>query len=149
MSKFFWDRKLWQTLRYFTNLQQQTKVLHDSSTEFKFLGMVVEDKCWLFLPVHLDCSPIHEVLTNEIEDGWYTFTKAVPSTTAVRGPAARKNRKLFLVFPCKQRPHKENSQGTKPRCYTWSKANWSYTKCFMVRMMANIIEPMTKGGHKN
>lgn len=39
------------------------------------------------------------VLTKVIEDGLNIFTKVVPRTTAVRGPAARRNRKYFLDFP--------------------------------------------------
>ena len=40
-------------------------------------------------------------LTNDIDDGLNTFTMAVPKTTPVRGPAALRNLKYFLDFPCK------------------------------------------------
>lgn len=44
-------------------------------------------------------SLIYITLTKDMEDGLNIFTKIVPERTAVRGPAALKNRKYFLVFP--------------------------------------------------
>jgi len=50
------------------------------------------------IPNNLECL-IYAILTKVMEDGWNIFTKVVPKTTPVRGPATLRNRKYFLDFP--------------------------------------------------
>jgi len=59
-----------------------------------FITLVALPRFILLLPCY-----IYLILTKEIDDGWNIFAKVVPRTTAVRGPAALKNRKYFLDFP--------------------------------------------------
>lgn len=50
------------------------------------------------IPNNLECL-IYAILTKDMEDESIIFATVVPKTTPVRGPAALRNRKYFLVFP--------------------------------------------------
>lgn len=103
MPKTFGNWKAREALRYISYLiiQQSKLFTYEISRELTHIPLSVKENFQpgrqLFIIVIMKLKSVS--LTNEMEDGWYIFTKVVPKTTAVRGPAARRNLKYFLVFP--------------------------------------------------